>query len=300
MRPEACHGSAASFGPAAGASIILCADDYAISQGVSRGILELAHRRRISATSAIVSLDRWPQDAPALAEARGHIAVGLHVNLTLGRPLGPMPSLADRGHLPKLRSLVLRALARRIDVAEVAAEVERQIDRFMRVLGFPPDHVDGHQHVHTLPWVREGFLTALKTRFPVGGPLVRNPVASRTGSLTFAAQAKGLMIAALSRGFAESCRASGFHMNSGFAGVSSFSRKLPYAAELTTALRAASGLHLVMCHPGHADAELSRLDPMVMRREDELRALMAIEDLPHMIWHPQRSATGPAVDWGKS
>jgi hypothetical protein len=31
--------------------------------------------------------------------------------------------------------------------------------------------------------------------------------------------------------------------------------------------------HLVMCHPGHVDAELAALDPVVGRREDELRAL---------------------------
>ncbi|KAB2849833.1 MAG: ChbG/HpnK family deacetylase, partial [Hyphomicrobiaceae bacterium] len=47
--------------------VLLCADDYAISAGVSRGIAELAEARRISAASAIVTLPRWVDDGPALA-----------------------------------------------------------------------------------------------------------------------------------------------------------------------------------------------------------------------------------------
>ena len=125
-----------------------------MSSGVSRGILELAQARRISATSAIVTLDRWAQDGPLLRSVRDRIAIGLHLNLTVGRPLGPMPRLAPDGVLPSIGTLVKAAVSGRLDKAEIEAEVLRQIDRFIAVAGFAPDHVAGHQHVQVLPALR--------------------------------------------------------------------------------------------------------------------------------------------------
>jgi predicted glycoside hydrolase/deacetylase ChbG (UPF0249 family) len=70
--------------------LILCADDYALTEGVSRAIGELAAARRLSATSAMVTTPHWPAMAPRLAVHRGHLAVGVHLNLTLGAPAGAM------------------------------------------------------------------------------------------------------------------------------------------------------------------------------------------------------------------
>lgn len=278
--------------------VILCADDYAISAGVSRGILELARQGRISATSALVTYDRWPDDARPLAAVRDRIAIGLHVNLTLGKPLGAMRSLAPDGEFPSLRALVSRALIGRIDTGEVAAEIARQLARFEAETGFPPDHVDGHQHVHTLPRVREGVLSALTARFPSGGPLVRDPTdwgaALRTPGV---ASVKGIMISLLSAGFRSAARAKGFAINTTFSGVSSFDRNRPYATELAAALRAGGACHLVMCHPGYADPELAAADPVVERREDELAAIKDGAAAVSRLWHPKRAAAGPSIVW---
>ncbi|MGE5512627.1 MAG: ChbG/HpnK family deacetylase, partial [Bacteroidota bacterium] len=156
---------ASALAPAmSGRQVILCADDFGMSAGVSRGILELAERNRISATSAMVTVDRWPQDARRLAGVRSNVGIGLHINLTLGKPLGPMPSLAPDGEFPTLSALIGRALARRLDAGEISLEVTRQLSRFEAETGFAPDHVDGHQHVHALPGVRHAVLAALATR----------------------------------------------------------------------------------------------------------------------------------------
>jgi predicted glycoside hydrolase/deacetylase ChbG (UPF0249 family) len=280
-----------------GKTIILCADDFGLSAGVSDGILELAERGHLSATSAMVTFARWPADAQRLAKVRRHLAVGLHVNLTLGAPLGPMPSVAPKGSLPTLPHLLARALSGRISTAEIAAEVSRQITRFETEVGFAPDHVDGHQHVHALPGIRRGFLLALQLRFPRGGPLVRNPAAQWRAAKTYNGALKAMVLAALAKGFKQACRAKGFATNSSFSGVSSFSRDVPFADELQLALAPGSKRHLVMCHPGHADAELSRLDPIVMRREDEFAALMSNDALPGILWRPERAADGPAIHW---
>ena len=281
--------------------VILCADDYAMTAGVSRGILELAELGRLSATSALVTLERWPEDAKPVAMVRHHIAVGLHIDLTLGRALGPMPSLAPRGHFPKLRQLLASALTGRIDQDEIAAEVTRQLDRFEEATGFPPDHIDGHQHVHALPTVRKGVLKALTKRFPSGGPLVRDPADSisaiRQRGL---AVRKSIVINLLSSGFGSAVRTQGFATNDSFAGTSPFKEGQPYGDELEAAFSAGRRCHLVMCHPGHVDPELSSLDPVVARRAEEYTALARAQDLPAKLWHPQRAADGPPVTWQRS
>lgn len=285
-------------GSSAAHRIILCADDYGMSAGVSRGILELARTRRLSATSAMVTLPRWPQDAPALAQVRDRIAIGLHINLTVGSPLGPIPSLAPEGRLPDLRPLIVRALAGAIDRNEIAAEVTRQLALFEAATGFPPDHVDGHQHVHALPRIRDGVLDALAKRFPQGGPLVRDP-ADRVAAIRERGQAvpKAIIISLLSRGFSQAAQARGFQTNDSFSGTSAFDPDTPYAQELASSFRAAGRHHIVMCHPGHPDDELSALDPIVGRRAQEYAALSADTGLESALWRPARTADGPAVSW---
>jgi len=275
-------------------AIILNADDYGISAGVSAGIEELASARRISAASALVTLPSWPRHAARLAELRKHIAIGLHVNLTLGTPLGLMPDLARCGTFPPIKDLLVRCLCNRLNNNEIAAEISRQIVRFEDGTGHSPDFIDGHQHVHILPSVRTGFLRALAASFPNGGVLVRDPydkvlsILSRGGPT-----GKALGLATLSMGFGAGARRAGFVTNRGFAGVSAFDTTQPFAREFERFFHRPGPRHLVMCHPGHPDAELKRLDRLVERRRHELVYLLEASGLPEAIWHlSARDETG--------
>jgi predicted glycoside hydrolase/deacetylase ChbG (UPF0249 family) len=279
-------------------AIILCADDYGLSEGVSRGIVELAAARRLSATSVLVTTPHWPADAAHLAAHRGHLSIGLHLNLTLGHPLGAMSRLASSGAFPGLGSLATRASLGRLDASEVKDEIERQLDRFEHGLRFPPDHIDGHQHVQVLPGVRRALIEVVARRYPRRPPLIRVP-----GSLPRAfagpghVRTKAAAVALLGLGFAGAVSRAGLPANDSFAGFSRFDVKKPYAVELRDALRASGRRHIVMCHPGHPDAELARLDPVVTRRGMEYEVLMREPGLPERIWHPARAADGPAIDW---
>ena len=74
-----------------------------------------------------------------------------------------------------------------LDTDEIRAEVARQLDRFEAGLGFPPDHIDGHQHVHVLPGIRRALLTEVAQRYrarPTADPRSvrpggRHPLATR-------------------------------------------------------------------------------------------------------------------------
>jgi predicted glycoside hydrolase/deacetylase ChbG (UPF0249 family) len=278
--------------------ILLCADDYALTEGVSRAVGELAAARRISATSAMVTTPHWPAMAPRLRVHRGRIAVGLHLNLTLGRPLGAMPRFAPGGVLPGRNVVLARAVSGLFSRTEIAAEIERQLDAFETHLGFPPDHIDGHEHMHALPGIRRCLLDAVAGRYPRVKPLLRDPadswsaIAARGG-----VPGKARAVAALAVGFASAARRREIPTNRGFSGFSSFDVNVPYADEIERAFRLPGPRHIVMCHPGHPDAELAALDPVVERRRMEYEALMRDASLVERIWRPARSADGPPVDW---
>jgi chitin disaccharide deacetylase len=279
--------------------VILCADDYAMTPGISAGIEELAEAGRLSATSALVTTPYWVIHARRLLPFRSRLAIGLHLNLTLGSPLGAMPDLAPAGALPGLKSLLGKALAGGVPYHEIVNETGRQLDRFESELGHPPDFVDGHQHVHALPRVRRAVMAALRRRFARHWPpLVRDPADRAVVIIARGVGvAKSLALAALSAGFGQLVRRVGFPTNHGFSGVSMFDERVPYTRELERFFASPGPRHLVMCHPGYPDAELARLDPVVGRRKAELEALRDMPSLPARLWRPIRSCDDTGLRW---
>lgn len=133
--------------------LIVNADDFGLTPGVSAGILA-AHRHGIvTSTTMLATAD---VDRESLAAARDSaLGIGLHVNLTLGRPLTRGRSLVD-GEGRFVRDA--RRAAARADARDVRAEVEAQVERFQKLLGRAPTHLDTHHHVGLYPPVREVVL----------------------------------------------------------------------------------------------------------------------------------------------
>jgi predicted glycoside hydrolase/deacetylase ChbG (UPF0249 family) len=129
--------------------LIVNADDYAMSPGISRGILEAHARGVVSSTTVLVNT---PGAAEALAAARAGapaLGLGLHVNLSFGRPVLPpksVPSLVggEGGFFSGTR--LLDAM-KRFRADEVRREVAAQFARFVQLVGWPPDHLDSHQYL---------------------------------------------------------------------------------------------------------------------------------------------------------
>jgi predicted glycoside hydrolase/deacetylase ChbG (UPF0249 family) len=253
--------------------IVLCADDYGMSPGVSRGILDLARAGRISATGSMTNLPAFRGEAARLREWDGRIGLGLHLTLTAGAPLGPMPRLAPAGRLPPLGRLLRLSLAGGLDGEEVRAEIERQLDAFAQALGRAPDFVDGHQHVHVLPGVRGALLAALAARNLAGRVWLRDPGDRLRAILARPAGPKALLVRNLAAGFRSAAARAGFPTNRGFSGFSDFRPGEGFAAGFERAFAALGPAPLVMCHPGHVDEGLRALDPVVESRPAELAYL---------------------------
>ncbi|RDI58663.1 ChbG/HpnK family deacetylase [Microvirga subterranea] len=254
-------------------SVVLCADDFGLTDGVSRGILELAEAGRLSATGAMTNMPGWRRNAPGLRPLEGRIGVGLHLNLTTGAPLGPVPGFADEA-FPPLKEVLRRTLARRLAPDAIRGEIARQLDAFEEVRGAPPDFVDGHQHVHVLPVVRQALLAELKGRGYAGRLWLRDP-SDRIGAIRRRriGRGKALVVKALARGFRRSAHRAGFATNDGFSGFAPFDLSVQAGVIFADALTALGSHPVVMCHPGHVDEELRSLDPAVESREAELAYL---------------------------
>jgi hypothetical protein len=255
--------------------VALCADDYAFTPAVSAGIREALAAGRLSATSVMTSRPSWPREADALRGVLGEAEAGLHLTLTVGAPLGAMPVFAPHGVFAGLAAVVRQAVAGRLPQAEIAGEIGRQLDAFAAAFGAPPAFVDGHQHVHALPGVREALFEALAARgwrrLWLRDPADRADRILRRGVET----RKAFTVAALARGFAAAARRRGFAVNAGFAGFSAFDPARDFGADMARYLVAPGPAHLVMCHPGRVDAELAALDPVVATRPRELDFLLS-------------------------
>ncbi len=107
-------------------SLIVNGDDFGMSPGVSAGIVEAHVSGILTSTSLLVSTPFSPA-AAVLARAHPDLSVGLHFCLT-----------DEDGHLT-------------VDPAHISdcrAELRRQYDRFVALIGADPTHLDSHHHVH--------------------------------------------------------------------------------------------------------------------------------------------------------
>jgi len=255
---------------------MLCSDDYALTAGVSHGILDLIAAGRLSATGVMSNRRAWAEGAQDLRAMAERVDVGLHLNLTQGEPLGDMPHLAPGGELPSLGEMLKRVSLGRIDYDEIRAEIGRQLDAFEQAMGRAPDFLDGHQHVQVLPGIRRALLDELTARGLAGKLSLRDSADALPRIFTRRIEAgKAATVAAFGRGFGASARRHGFAVNEGFAGFSAFDPRRDYGNDFRRFLMAPGERHLVMCHPGRVDAELAASDPVVETRRAELEFFLS-------------------------
>ena len=152
-------------------TLSVCADDFGLTPGISGAITRLARAHCITAISCITNSRYWESSAPLLQHLPDSVDVGLHINLTAGRPLSPQ--LAEIWPLlPALSVLMLRAQLRWLPLAALASEVEAQLAAFCGATGSSPRYLDGHQHIHQLPGLRDIVLDLAARMQPA--PAIRN------------------------------------------------------------------------------------------------------------------------------
>ena len=219
--------------------LVLCADDFAMHEPASRAIAELGRAGRISATSAMVLSPRWGIDVAMLRELRGRIDVGLHLDWT--------SSFARAaGHGRALSQLMRRALLGGLDQRGARVAIERQLDAFEAQWKAPPDHIDGHQHVHQFAGIRQALVAAMSKRYPGHKPYLRvSRIADKQVGF------KGRVITAMGASALEQlARQAGIAVASPLTGVYDFSRRGgAYAQHMENWLNTLPDAAIMMCHP---------------------------------------------------
>jgi predicted glycoside hydrolase/deacetylase ChbG (UPF0249 family) len=261
--------------------IWLCADDYGISPAVSAAIRELVARRRLNAASVMVVTPSFSSsEAVSLRDAAGaHAAIGLHLTLTAPYcPLTDFAPLRDGAFLP-LAGMARRALLRQLDAARLEAEIASQLATFRTAFGRAPDYVDGHQHIHVFPQIREAALRAIKQSAPQAWlRQCGRPKAARKSL----ADPKGYILDALSGRLRALAAKYGVRTNPAFAGTYAFRPEADFAKLFVGFLDGLPDGGLVMCHPGKVDGELRQLDPLTDLREREYAFLLG-ERFPRLL-----------------
>ncbi len=233
--------------------LVVCADDFAYSESVCDAIVDLAARGRISAISCMVTSPLWRTQAARLLPLRDKVDIGLHLVLIEEAPLTKMPHTAPNGLLPSLGSLMADSYGRNLAMDEIQVEIAAQVAAFVSAMGFAPSHLDGHRHTHVFPGIRRLVLGAAAKLGP--RPWVRNiaePITHVVGRRV--AVAKTLLLSALGSGLAGQARDAGVPTNAGFSGVYSLAPDENYPALFARFIESAGAGHVVMCHPGAADA----------------------------------------------
>ncbi|MGZ6334179.1 MAG: ChbG/HpnK family deacetylase [Bdellovibrionota bacterium] len=145
------------------------ADDWGLSAGVNRGILMLAQAGVIRRVSLMPNT-RWiEQDLSELKKVPG-IELGIHFNLTYGRPL--TGGLTENPGLRRFFLHWLSPLTRKSALKQaVREELSAQLAR-LRELGVKPVYFDGHHHAHLLPGLLGSVADIVRA---AGIPRVRLP-----------------------------------------------------------------------------------------------------------------------------
>ena len=265
--------------------IWLCADDYGIAPAVSKAIRELVAQGRLNATSVMVaapSFDRAEAESLKMLNAGARrVAIGLHVTLTgKFKPMSPGFRPTRHGTFLSLAEMMVRGRLGLLNRKRLAVEIATQLEAFVTQFGQSPDFIDGHQHVHLFPQVREALLDVMKETAPQAW--VRQCGGVPTLPISFW-DYKTRILDALSGKFRKLAAKRGIGTNPAFAGVYDFTAdKVDFTRLFPGFLRDLPPRSVVMCHPGFVDAELERLDPLTTQREREY-AYLAGDGFPGVL-----------------
>ena len=264
--------------------IWLCADDYGMSPAVNVAIRDLVVRGRINATSVMVVAPNFYRSEAVslnmLNASETRVAIGLHVTLTAPyQPLSPNFQPVCDGIFLSKRETARHSFLHLLRRETLESEISSQLQEFITAFGRLPDFIDGHQHVHLCPQIREALLSVVKNVAP--NVWVRQ--CGRIGPLhKRVADGKAIALDMLSSGFRRLANRHGVRVNPAFAGTYGFAKNADYARIFPKFLRGLPDGSVVMCHPGFVDAELQRLDPLTTLREREYLFLIG-NSLPGLL-----------------
>jgi len=262
--------------------LILNADDFGLTIGVNRAIVEL-HRAGSLTSTTLMAKAAATEEAIALSRSTPSLGVGCHVVLVDGEPVTPMfnlPTLVNprtNRFQPTLGQFLQRLLTRRIRSTEIEAEAAAQI-ALLQSRGLRLTHIDTHKHTHMFPAVLRPVLRAAKA---AGIRAIRNPFEPAwslraTPAAPMIRRAEVNLLWLLESAFRRIVAEEGFATTDGAIGV--LATGSLDAATVDALLRnLPPGTWELVSHPGYNDADLAKAHTRLLdSREIERQALASI------------------------
>jgi predicted glycoside hydrolase/deacetylase ChbG (UPF0249 family) len=154
-----------------GKYLIINADDFGLTDGVTNGIIDAFKTGVVSSTSVLIN-ELIYEKISVNKEDFANLGIGLHLNLTQGRSILPAVDVSSLmsfdGYF--LKPELLLAKPEKIHPAQVEKEWRAQIAAFRTIFGVP-DHLDSHHHIHLYPSLFNIFCQlAVELQLPVRFP----------------------------------------------------------------------------------------------------------------------------------
>jgi chitin disaccharide deacetylase len=268
--------------------LIINADDFGLTVGVNRAILEL-NTANVLPSATLMATGAAFRDAVHSAFRQTTLGVGCHVVLVDGQSeLHPseIPSLAPEGHLrSSLSSFMVDLFGGRIDSREMEREAVAQI-RKVQSAGLTVTHIDTHKHAHMFPRVLGSIIRAARD---CGVPAIRNPFEpdwsirlTNNAPSTRRLQVRTLRL--FRERFLRVAHAAKLRTTDGTLGVlATGTFDADYVLRLLRNMPL--GSWELVCHPGYVDSTLRRAGTrLIETREAERQALLTVlvDPPPHL------------------
>ncbi len=261
------------------------ADDFGLTAGVNRAIVE-AHQRGIVTSTTLMANSLAFDEAVRLAKADSQWSVGCHVVLLDGYALiapsrirSLLAATNGQAFRDGVAGFALRALAGRIDSEQVEAETTAQI-RKLQSHGLTVSHVDTHKHTHMFPAALRGILRAART---CGITAIRNPF--EVVAANFARAQRGLWkryaqvktLRGLAGSFRRAVSKAGLKTPDGTLGIVATGHLNPDLFR-NIADHMPEGTWEFVCHPGYVDTDLNGVRTRLRRQREEELAVLTSAD----------------------
>ncbi len=259
--------------------LILNADDYGLTRGISQGIRYAFACGALSSTTAMTNIPGAVRGLEIALRDTPDLPIGIHLTLTVGKPLSPaeeVPTLVDGTGCFFPRESFLARLDS-IDPEEAGREFRAQIDA-LRPLGIPPDHLDSH---HFAAYLTPGLLT--QTLLVAGEyHLAVRPPAGCDASLSEVFPGLPESAVAFLQGDAQALIRQASIPTADRLYLTFFDKTatLSHLGWILSSLP--DGVSEIMCHPGMSDGELRAVSDYAEERGFELDVLTE-SGLPGML-----------------
>jgi hopanoid biosynthesis associated protein HpnK len=264
--------------------LIINADDFGLTAGVNRAILE-AHGHGIVTSATLMANSDAFEEAVRLSKTSPSLSIGCHVVLVDGTPtlsVDKVSTLIGRKNsfrfCPTFGTFASRAVRGRLDPDHLEAEATAQILK-LKAAGIDVAHFDTHKHTHMFPAVLRPLLRAAHA---CGVRALRNPFAPvRSVLLGHLARSPKMWsrfaqvntLRSMARNFRRTVQEQGLITTDGTFGVLG-TGVLDLKLFQSIVACIPDGTWEFVCHPGYNDKDLSQVRTRLREsREQELRVL---------------------------